>query len=470
MMLGSKLLNRVRFNALSTQRCSTRGFASAPKSSAAQGSTQISTLANNLRVATEELPIETATVGVWIDAGSASESESNSGVAHFLEHMAFKGTEKRTRQALETEIENIGGTLNAYTSREQTVYYAKVLKKDVEKAVDILSDILLHSKLDPAHIEAERHTILREMQEVNKDHQEVVFDYLHSAAYQGTGLSRTILGPPQNVNSLQKEDLQNYIKKNYVGPKMVLVGAGGVSHEQLVSLAEKKFGSVSAAHTEEAQEGKPRFTGALIQERDDSIPTAHFAMAFESVGWTHPDYYVFQVLQAIIGSWDKSLGGGKNVSSKLAETMATEKLAHSISAFNTTYTHTGMFGAYLVNNGGEKYEDAIYEVFNEFNRIGKNVSELEVDRARTKLKASILLQLDGTTAVAEDIGRQVLAYGRRLSVPEIYARIDAVTAKDVRRVIRDHFEDQCPAIAAVGKTEDLPDYNQMRGWTYWISW
>ncbi|PRP87040.1 hypothetical protein PROFUN_04776 [Planoprotostelium fungivorum] len=463
MMLGSRLL-RARVN-LPSQRCA-RNFATAKPASSA---TQISTLKNNMRVATEELPLETATVGVWIDAGSASETEANSGVAHFLEHMAFKGTEKRTRQALETEIENIGGTLNAYTSREQTVYYAKVLKKDVEKAVDILSDILLHSKLDPKHIEAERHTILREMQEVNKDHHEVVFDYLHSAAFQGTGLSRTILGPPQNVNSLKKGDLQDYVKTNYVGPKMVLVGAGGVSHEQLVSLADKHFGSLSA--TAEATESeKPTFTGSLVQERDDSLHTAHFAMAFESVGWSHPDYYVFQVLQAIIGSWDRTLGGGKNVSSKLGELFASEKLAHSVSAFNTTYNHTGLFGAYFVNDGGEKYEDGIYEVFNEFNRIGKNISDAEVDRAKTKLKASVLLQLDGTTAIAEDIGRQVLAYGRRLSLPEIYARIDAVSAKDIRRVIKGHFEDQCPAVAAVGKTEELPDYNQIRGWTYWMRW
>jgi len=421
-----------------------------------------------MRVATEELPLETATVGVWIDAGSASETEANNGAAHFLEHMAFKGTEKRTRQALETEIENIGGTLNAYTSREQTVYYAKVLKKDVEKAVDILSDILLNSKLDPSLVEAERHTILREMQEVNKDHQEVVFDYLHASAFQGTPLARTILGPPQNIRSLKREDLLDYIKNHYVGPKMVLVGAGGVNHEQLVSLAEKSFGSVSSSVPQSGKTVKPVFTGSLIQERDDSFSTAHFAMAFESVGWSHPDYYAFQVLQSLVGSWDRTLGGGNNVSTKLAETFASEKLAHSISSYNVTYNQTGLFGAYMINNGGEKFEDGIYEIFNEFNRLGKNVSDTEVNRAKNKLKASVLLQLDGTTSIAEDIGRQILGLGRRLSTSEIYSEIDKVSAKDIRRIIRTHFEDQCPAVSAIGKTEEIPDYNQIRGWTYWV--
>jgi len=431
--------------------------------------TKIDTLPNKLRVATEELPVETATVGVWIDAGSASENENNNGVAHFLEHMAFKGTETRTRQALEIEIENIGGTLNAYTSREQTVYYAKVLKKDTAKAVDILADILLRSKLEKQHIEAERGTILREMQEINKDHHEVVFDYLHAAAFQGHGLARTILGPPNNIRNLQREDLLAYIKENYVGPKMVLVGAGGVEHEHLKELAQKSFGSLPSTSTP-APWSKPEFAGSMVQERDDHQPNAHFAMAMESVGWSHPDYYVYQVIQSIIGSWDKTLGGGKNLSGRLAEALANSDVVHSLSSFNTTYNHTGLFGAYIVNDGGLNFEDAIYEVFNEFNRIGKNISEEETNRAKAKLKASIVLKLDGTTAIAEDIGRQVLTYGRRLPISEVFERIDQVTAKDVRRVVSNNFEDQCPAVAAVGRTEDLPDYNQIRGWTYWMRW
>jgi len=215
---------------------------------------------------------------------------------------------------------------------------------------------------------------------------------------------------------------------------------------------------------------KPVFTGSIIQERDDAVGAAHVAIAFESVGWNHPDFFTFQVLQSIIGSWDRSLGGGKNLSSRLCELVATEELVHSLSSFNTTYNDTGLFGAYFVNDGGEKLEDGIFEVMNEFNRISKNVSEEEVERAKNKLKASMLMNLDGTTPIAEDIGRQVLTSGRRLAIPEAFAKIDLIRAKDVMRVVKDHFEDQCPAVAAVGKTEELPDYNQIRGWTYWMRW
>lgn len=161
--------------------------------------TEVTTLPSGLRVASEGSHGETATVGVWIGAGSRYETAQNNGAAHFLEHMAFKGTSKRTQHQLEVEIENMGGHLNAYTSREQTVYYAKVFKKDVPQAMDILSDILQNSKLDDAAIERERDVILREMEEVNKQQEEVIFDRLHETAFQGNGLGRTILGPIENV-------------------------------------------------------------------------------------------------------------------------------------------------------------------------------------------------------------------------------------------------------------------------------
>lgn len=210
--------------------------------------TDVTTLGSGLRVASETVQgSETATVGVWIDAGSRYETAQNNGVAHFLEHLAFKGTQKRTQQQLEVEIENMGGHLNAYTSREQTVYFAKVFKNDVGKAVEILSDILLNSKLDPAAIEREREVILREMSEVNKEQEELVLDHLHATAFQGTGLGRTILGPEENIRSLKQADLVNYIQQHYTAPRMVIAGAGAINHTELCELADKHFGNLPKA-------------------------------------------------------------------------------------------------------------------------------------------------------------------------------------------------------------------------------
>ena len=171
--------------------------------------TETSTLPNGLRVASQSGHGETATVGVWIDAGSRYETERNNGVAHFLEHMAFKGTHKRTRMQMEEAIENMGGHLNAYTSREQTVYYAQVFKDDVPQAMDILSDILLNSKFDEDAIVSERDVILRELREVQMQTEEVIFDCLHEVAYAGGGLGRTILGPPENIQSISKSILRS---------------------------------------------------------------------------------------------------------------------------------------------------------------------------------------------------------------------------------------------------------------------
>ena len=200
---------------------------------------------SGLRVASETMPgSDTATVGVWIDAGSRYETPHNNGAAHFLEHMAFKGTSRRTQYQLEIEIENMGGHLNAYTSREQTVYFAKVFRRDVPRAMDILADILLNSRLDHVAISRERDVILREMKEVNRHEEELVLDHLHATAFQGYGLGRTILGPEANIRGLTKEDLRTYVDTHYLAPSMVVAGAGAVDHGELCDLADKYFGGL----------------------------------------------------------------------------------------------------------------------------------------------------------------------------------------------------------------------------------
>ena len=249
---ASCFLTHTHFPSLPLLQIGTRRFGSVAAASTASypsyvlqaPETSVTTLDGGLRVASETTSgSETATVGVFIDAGSRFETAQNNGAAHFLEHMAFKGTSKRTQQQLEVEIENMGGHLNAYTSREQTVYYAKVFKKDVPKAVEILGDILLDSKLDEAAIDRERDVILREMEEVNKNQEELILDHLHETAFQGTGLGRTILGPEQNIRSLTRGDLKNYIDTHYRADKMVISGAGAIDHGELCKVVGDVFGS-----------------------------------------------------------------------------------------------------------------------------------------------------------------------------------------------------------------------------------
>ena len=223
---------------------------------------------------------ETAAVGVWIDAGSRYETEKNNGAAHFLEHMAFKGTQKRTQRQLEVEIENMGGHLNAYTSREHTVYYARVFKDDVPKAMEILSDILQNSLLDDAAITRERDVIMREAEEVGKQYEEVILDHLHETAFRGTGLGRTILGPEENVRNLSRDDLKNYISTHYTSDRFVVAAAGAVDHAQLIDLTEQHFGNLprTPAGGQSLKFDPAKFTGSDKRIRYDTMGVSHFKM------------------------------------------------------------------------------------------------------------------------------------------------------------------------------------------------
>lgn len=430
--------------------------------------TEVTTLESGLRVASEGGHGDTATVGVWIGAGSRYETDQNNGAAHFLEHMAFKGTSERTQQQLEMEIENMGGHLNAYTSREQTVYYAKVFKQDVPQAMDILSDILQNSLLNEDAIERERDVILREMDEVNKQHEEVIFDHLHETAYEGNGLGRTILGPANNVRQLQKSDLQQYINTHYTAPRMVVAGAGAVEHSQLVNLAQSCFSNLPT----EAASPVPvlpqaKFIGSDIRVKNDDLPLAHVAISFEGFSWTSEQSFPLLVMQTLLGAWDRTSGAGSNMSSKLGQVVAEKELAHSFMTFNTCYQDTGLFGVYSV---ADKYklQDLVWYTMEAMVRLVHKTSDEEVERAKTQLKANMLMQLDGSSAICEDIGRQMLTYGRRMTPAEIFARIDAVDATAVRHAANLVINDQDHALAALGPIHELPDYNFIRRRSYWL--
>lgn len=366
----------------------------------------------------------------------------------------------------------MGGHLNAYTSREQTAYYAKVLEKDVNQAVDILSDILQNSTLEVGAIERERDVILREQEEVNKQMEEVVFDHLHAIAYPESNLGRTILGPETNIRSINKGHLQSYIKSNYIGPRMVLSAAGAVDHEALVKAAEKAFSGIPGKSGLSLMMGeeKARFTGAEVRMRDDTMDTAHVVVAVEGASWTSPDYLPLLVAQAIVGSWNRGLlaAGGDGFGSRLAQIVSKYNLAQSFQSFNTAYTDTGMFGIYCVSDHTYDLDDLVYHVQQEWVRLCLSVTEGEVERAKLHLKSALLLSLDSTTAICEDIGRQVLIYGRRMSLPEIYAQIDSIDHKTVKRVASKYLYDRCPAVVGMGAIGSLPDYNRIRASTHWL--
>uniref|UniRef100_A0A669C9K0 Ubiquinol-cytochrome c reductase core protein 1 n=1 Tax=Oreochromis niloticus TaxID=8128 RepID=A0A669C9K0_ORENI len=396
--------------------------------------TRLTTLDNGLRVASEETGHATCTVGLWISAGSRYESEKNNGAGFFLEHMAFKGTKKHPQTALEQQVESMGAHLSAYTSREHTAYYMKTLTKDLPKAVELLSEVVQSCSLNEAEIEQQRSVVLRELEEVESNLQEVCLDLLHATAFQGTALGHSVLGPSSSARNLTRQDLVDYVNSHYKAPRMVLAAAGGVSHDELVGLAKSHFSGVSFEYEGDAVPvlSPCRFTGSEIRMRDDALPLAHIAIAVEGASAASPDIVPLMVANAIIGSYDLTYGGGKHLSSRLARLAVEDNLCHSFQAFHSSYSDTGLLGIYFVADKNN-IDDMMHWSQNAWSVMVHGQREMHIT----------------------DCDLLVMS-------PE------AVTPKMVRDICSKYIYDKCPAVAAVGPVEQLPDYNRMRSAMYWL--
>jgi predicted Zn-dependent peptidase len=423
---------------------------------------------NGMKVASQEMDVPTATVGVWIDTGSRFETDKNNGVSNFLDHLIFKGTKQRSQAVLEKEIESMGAQLNSKTGRESTSVYIKCLAGDVDKAVAVLSDVLQNSVFDEDEIDRQREVILGEMDELDTNLKKVTMNYLHATAYQGTALGRSVVGTTNNVKSMTKQQLVDFYSNQYKAPRMVLSCAGGVPHDYLVGVAEKHFSGVSAAYEAEIPVRKEiRFTGSEIRARDDDIPLCHVAIAVQGPGWEHADTIPLNVGRTVIGSFDRSHGGGVNLSSALAAGSSAEAKVHMFKSFFKTYADTSLWGTYFVVDR-MMIDDFLRVLQGEWMKLCSSVTDFEVDRAKNQLKTQMWGKLNGTTAIAEDIARQYTMFGRRIPLTEYEARINAVDAQVVRDVCYKYIYDTCPAVAGVGPVEQLPDYNRTRAGMYWL--
>jgi len=418
--------------------------------------TKVTTLPSGFQVASETTDFPTASVGVWIDAGSRYEDEDNNGAAHYLEHMAFKGTKNYSQTNLELEIENMGAHLNAYTSREQTVYYAKCFSSDTEKAVQILADILLNSVYNPEAIELERWVILREMEEIEQNMQEVVFDNLHAGAYAGCSLSRTILGYVENIRSMKREHLINYVQKYYKGPRMVLAAAGGIEHGKLVELAQKYFGAIERGSKEvlEYEPGVFRASSQLIE--DEKMELVYGALVVEGAHLSHDDNIPMQVVNTLIGLYDRTQGMGVGANSSLATALGGHSSGvESFMSFTTSYKDTGLTGLYFAAE-----PEALAHLANGLCSEWKRLCDFEdvdrLERAKCSLLSNMQLVLDGTTPICEDIGRQMLCYGRRMSSAEIEETINSIGPDTIRSIGRRYYVNRPFAFTVIGRTAHWP--------------
>jgi predicted Zn-dependent peptidase len=389
--------------------------------------------------------LASAAVGVWVTAGGRHERAEQNGVAHFLEHMAFKGTARRTALQIAEEIEDVGGYINAYTSREMTAYYARVLAEDVPLALDVIADILLNPAFSPEEIEVERGVILQEIGQAHDTPDDIIFDWLQEEAYPGQPMGRPILGPPTNISAFTRDDLAGFVAERYAPGQMIVTAAGAVDHDRIVALAERLFGDRPAGR--EVDTEPARFLGG---ERRvvKGLEQAHVALAFETPGYRDPAIYTAQI-------YATALGGG--MSSRLfQEARERRGLCYTIFAQAGAFADSGMTTIYA-GTGADEIGDLSALIADEIRKSADEMTEAEVARARAQMKAGLLMGLESPSSRAERLARMTAIWNRVPDIAETVERIEAVTTRDVRALAADMATRAPMAVALYGPVARAPE-------------
>ncbi|MHA6325170.1 M16 family metallopeptidase [Roseivivax sp. CAU 1753] len=406
---------------------------------------RITTLPNGFRIVTEAMPhLKSAALGIWVSAGGRHERVAENGIAHFLEHMAFKGTASRSALKIAEEIEDVGGYINAYTSRETTAYFAGVLEPDVPLALNLIADILRNPVFDAHEIETERHVILQEIGQVRDTPDDIIFDWLQEKSYPDQAIGRSILGPSDNVSRFGRDDLTAFVSEHYGPDQLILSAAGAVDHDLIVKQAEALFGDMVPRGFREADPAS--FGGGEVRETR-KLEQAHFALAFESPGYRAPGFYPAQIYSTV-------LGGG--MSSRLFQEVREKRgLCYTIFANSGAYADTGTTTIYA-GTSGDELSALAHLTIDEMKRAASDIRPEEIDRARAQLKAGLLMGLESASARTERQARMVQIWGKVPPLEETIARIDAVTLDDVRRFAETIAVEAPAAMALYGPVEKAP--------------
>lgn len=414
-------------------------------------SVNITTLSNGFRVVTETMPgLQSAAIGVWVMAGARHELPQQNGIAHFLEHMAFKGTKRRNALQIAEAIENVGGYINAYTSREVTAYYARVLKDDVPLALDVVADILRNSLFEPSEIEMERGVILQEIGQTLDTPDDIIFDWLQEKAYPNHPLGRAILGQNEDVARFGRDDLTGFVAQHYQPGKMVLSAAGAVDHDALVKAAEAMFGDmtpgiVSDAPTARFHGGESRTIKTLEQ--------AHMALAFESPAYGDAAIHAAQIYSTVLGG---------SMSSRLFQEIREKRgLCYTIFAQAGAYVDTGMMTIYA-GTSPDSMAGLAEITIDEMKRAAEDMRPDEIERARTQMKAGLLMGLESPGNRAERLARMIQIWGRVPGLEEVVEKIDAVTLQDVRTLAEQTVAQAPVAMAVYGPVESAPSLEALQ--------
>ncbi|MBQ7413270.1 MAG: insulinase family protein [Alphaproteobacteria bacterium] len=410
---------------------------------------QIHRLKNGIRVVTDTNP-DTASVslGVWVAVGARFETPDINGISHVLEHMAFKGTTTRSAFDISREIEDVGGIVNAYTGKDMTAYYVKVLKKDWQLGLDIISDILQHSVMDKDELAREQGVIVQEINMSNDTPDDLIFDLYNQVAYPDQPLGRTILGTPENVRSVTSQKLLDYMHHQYTTDRLIISVAGDIDVDDFLKKCEESFTEITKKSGTSAE--KARYVGGEIRKSKKN-EQVNLILGFEGYGYTDKDYYTAALLASVFG-------GG--MSSRLFQEIREKRgLVYSIYAFNSPETDTGTFGVYA-GTGEAEVAELLPVLCDEINRLPDTLDDVEILRAKNRAKARLLMRSENHGTHAESNAIDMIIHGRVVPDEEAIAKIDAVTKQDMACVARQIFAGR-PTLASLGPISQVPLYDSV---------
>lgn len=411
---------------------------------------QVRTLENGLTVASDPVPtLETVALGVWVDVGARHEKADENGITHLIEHMVFKGTKTRSARAIAEEIESRGGFLNAYTSRDQTCFHARVLKDDVALATDIIADLVRNPLFAEDELAREKDVVLQEIGQAADTPDDIIFDHLQAQAFADQPLGRPVLGTPKTVKAMGRAQVAAYQRRAYVPQRMIFAASGAISHDRATKLAGKFLGDAPPGRA--AKSARAKFTGGDYRS-EEKLEQAHVAFCVEGVAASDPRAMTAQIFSLLFG-------GG--MSSRLFQELREKRgLCYEIHSFSGSHAETGLFGVYA-GTSAQGIGELVPLVIDELERATRDVTEEEVARAKAQMRSSLAMGLESPMARCEMMAGHLHTWGRILTLAEIRKKIEAVTAKEVRDFARHLMASGKPAIAALGPVRKLESHARL---------
>ncbi|WP_206809832.1 M16 family metallopeptidase [Paradesulfitobacterium ferrireducens] len=404
---------------------------------------QKTVLPNGVRIITEEIEhVRSVAVGLWVGAGSRDEKEGFEGISHFIEHMFFKGTQKRTARELAESLEAVGGQLNAFTTKEYTCYYAKVLDEDFELAIDVLSDMFFSSLFVEKEIEKEKKVVIEEIKMYEDSPDELIHDLFSEFVWNDHPLGKPILGTEESIRALNRDKIMDYLSHHYSPDNLVIAVAGKIKHQDVIDLLSKSYGEFKRGGRR-ILEGTP--TGHTVKRAvSKETEQMHVILGVPGLGQNDEDIYPMHVINNI-------LGGG--LSSRLFQEIREQRgLAYSVYSYHSTYVDTGLFAIYAGTSPNNTHE-VVECILSEIQELKKNgITAHELERTKAQIKGSLYLGLESVSSRMSRLGKTELTYNRVLTPEEVVEKLTKVTLEDVARVINRLWEKDRISLLTLGPT------------------